>query len=157
MLISSFGKTYHTTGWKIGYCLAPKEIMVEFQKVHQFLTYAVNTPIQLAYADFLDRRELYEELSQFYQDKRDLFSKLMEQSRFKLLPCRGTYFQLADYSSITDEPDMNLATRLTKEIKVASIPTSVFYNQRDDFKVLRLCFAKQDETLKRAAERLCKI
>jgi methionine aminotransferase len=157
MVISSFGKTYHTTGWKIGYCAAPKELSIEFQKVHQFLTYAVNTPIQMAYADFLDRQDLYLELSAFYQKKRDYFSNLIENSRLKLLPCRGTYFQCVDYSAISDEGDVDFSKRLTKEIKVAAIPTSVFYHQNDDHKIIRFCFAKQDETLQKAAERLCKI
>lgn len=157
MVISSFGKTYHTTGWKIGYCAAPREIMSEFRKVHQFLTYAVNTPIQMAYADFLERRDLYEQLGHFYQQKRDLFAGLMRQSRFTLLPCRGTYFQLADYSALSDEKDMDFAVRLTKEIQVAVIPTSVFYHEKDDHRIIRFCFAKQDETLQQAAERLCRI
>lgn len=157
MVISSFGKTYHTTGWKIGYCVAPKELSVEFQKVHQFLTYAVNTPIQMAYADFLDRKDLYIELSDFYQKKRDLFSGLINNSKFKLLPCRGTYFQLADYSAISDEGDFDFVKRMTFEVKVAAIPTSVFYHEKDDYKIIRFCFAKQDETIERAAERLCRI
>jgi methionine aminotransferase len=157
MVISSFGKTYHTTGWKVGYCVAPKELSVEFQKIHQFLTYAVNTPVQMAYADFLDRKELFFELKTFYQKKRDLFRTFIHSSRFKLLPCAGTYFQMAQYSQISDEPDVQFAERITKEFKVASIPTSVFYNQKDDNKVIRFCFAKQDETLQQAAERLCRI
>jgi len=157
LVISSFGKTYHTTGWKVGYCAAPKQLSVEFQKVHQFLTYAVNTPIQMAYADFVKRRDLYLELKNFYQGKRDLFADLVKQSKFKLLPCRGTYFQLADYSAISDEKDFDFCMRLTTEIKVAAIPTSVFYHQNDDHKIIRFCFAKQDETLQQAAERLCRI
>ncbi len=157
MVISSFGKTYHTTGWKIGYCAAPKELSVEFQKVHQFLTYAVNTPIQMAYADFLNRKDLFLKLSDFYQNKRDLFSRLMRDSQFKLLPCRGTYFQLADYSSISNESDIEFVKRLTREVKVAAIPTSVFYHKKDDHKIIRFCFAKQDETLQKATERLCRI
>jgi methionine aminotransferase len=157
MVISSFGKTYHTTGWKVGYCAAPKELMVEFQKVHQFLTYAVNTPVQFAYAEFLKRQEPYQELSAFYQAKRDTFAGLVKDSRFKLLPCKGSYFQLLDYSNITDESEFDFAVRLTKEFKVASVPTSAFYNQKDNNHVLRFCFAKKDQTLKQAAERLCKI
>ena len=157
MVISSFGKTYHTTGWKVGYCAAPKELSAEFQKVHQFLTYAVNTPIQMAYADFLDRSDLYLELSSFYQKKRDLFTNLIKSSQFKLLPCRGTYFQLADYSAIGMENDLEFAKRLTREVKVAAIPTSVFYHKNDDHKIIRFCFAKQDKTLKKAGERLCRI
>ena len=157
MVISSFGKTYHTTGWKVGYCAAPKELSVEFQKVHQFLTYAVNTPIQMAYGDFLNRQDLYFELSDFYQKKRDLFVDLIKHSRFKLLPCRGTYFQLADYSMLSAENDLDFAIRLTRDVKVAAIPTSVFYHKNDDHKIIRFCFAKQDETLQKAAECLCRI
>ena len=157
MVISSFGKTYHTTGWKVGYCAAPKELMIEFQKVHQFLTYAVNTPVQFAYAEFLKRQEPYQELGAFYQAKRDTFAGLVKDSHFKLLPCKGSYFQLLDYSNITDESEFDFAVRLTKEFKVASVPTSAFYNQRDNNHVLRFCFAKKDQTLKQATERLCKI
>lgn len=157
MVISSFGKTYHTTGWKVGYCAAPEALSVEFQKVHQFLTYAVNTPIQMAYADFLDRKHLYQELANFYQRKRDLFSELISSSRFKILPCKGTYFQLADYSNISEQNDFEFSKRLTCEFKVAVIPTSVFYHRKDDHNIIRFCFAKQDDTLKKAAERLCRI
>lgn len=157
MVISSFGKTYHATGWKVGYCAAPKELMIEFQKVHQFLTYAVNTPVQFAYAEFLKRSELYQELGAFYQAKRNTFAGLIRNSRFKLLPCKGSYFQLLDYSNITDESEFDFAVRLTKEFKVASVPTSAFYKQKDNNHVLRFCFAKKDQTLKQAAERLCKI
>lgn len=157
MVISSFGKTYHTTGWKVGYCTAPEQLSVEFQKVHQFLTYAVNTPIQMAYADFLERKDLYLELAAFYQQKRDLFTNLLKKSKFNLLPCKGTYFQLADYSEISNENDLDFCKRLTRELKVAAIPTSAFYHQHDDHKIIRFCFAKQDETLKKAAECLCRI
>ncbi len=156
-VISSFGKTYHTTGWKIGYCLAPKPLSTEFQRVHQFLTFASNTPIQHAYAEFMLNQEAYLNLAEFYQHKRDLFLALLEPSRFKPIPCRGTYFQMLDYSAISDEPDAAFARRLTVERKVASIPPSVFYHDGEDHRVLRFCFAKKDETLKRAAEKLCKI
>jgi len=156
-VISSFGKTYHTTGWKVGYCLAPKDLSAEFQKVHQFLTFAVNTPVQLAYAQFLDNREAYLGLAAFYQQKRDLFLSLIENSRFKALPCAGTYFQMLDYSAITDAPDVDFARTMTIEHKVAAIPPSVFYHDQTDARVLRFCFAKTDETLKEAAEKLCKI
>lgn len=156
-VISSFGKTYHTTGWKVGYCLAPKDLSAEFQKVHQFLTFAVNTPVQLAYAQFLDNREAYLGLAAFYQQKRDLFLALIEKSRFKALPCSGTYFQMLDYSAITDAPDVDFARTMTIEHKVAAIPPSVFYHDQTDARVLRFCFAKTDETLKEAAEKLCKI
>ena len=156
-VISSFGKTYHTTGWKVGYCLAPKALSGEFQKIHQFLTFAVNTPVQLAYADFLDNRETYLGLAAFYQAKRDLFLALVENSRFKALPCSGTYFQMLDYSAISDAPDVDFARTLTVEHKVAAIPPSVFYHDRTDDRVLRFCFAKTDDTLKEAAEKLCRI
>jgi methionine aminotransferase len=156
-VISSFGKTYHATGWKIGYCLAPKPLTKEFQKIHQFLTYASNTPIQYAYGDYLQHRSAYESLPAFYQKKRDLFLSLVEASRFKPIPCHGTYFQLLEYSDMTDEPDVSFAERLTIEHGVASIPTSVFYHRQTDHKVLRFCFAKKDDTLKEAAEKLCRI
>lgn len=156
-VVSSFGKTYHTTGWKIGYCLAPVELSKEFQKVHQFLTFSSNTPIQLAYAEFMQDKDDYLNLSAFYQQKRDTFLQLIKTSRFKAIPCHGTYFQMLDYSAISHEPDVEFSKRLTMEYGVASIPPSVFYNNQDDHKVLRFCFAKKDETLERAAEKLCKI
>jgi len=156
-VISSFGKTYHTTGWKVGYCLAPKTLSAEFQKVHQFLTFSTNTPVQHAYAEFLTNEHAYLGLSGFYQEKRDRFLSLLKKSRFKPVPCRGTYFQMLDYSSISDEPDTVFAKRLTVEYGVASIPPSVFYHQNDDNKTLRFCFAKKDETLEKAAEKLCGI
>ncbi|RZB31561.1 MAG: methionine transaminase [Desulfobacteraceae bacterium Eth-SRB2] len=156
-VISSFGKTYHTTGWKIGYCLAPAPLSKEFQTVHQFLTFASNTPIQFAYAEFMRNKDVYLNLSTFYQKKRDRFLKLIEKSRFKPIPCHGTYFQMLDYSEISDESDIKFSKRLIMEHGVASIPPSVFYHQKDDHKVLRFCFAKKDETLDKAAEKLCKI
>ncbi len=157
MVISSFGKTYHTTGWKIGYCIAPPQLTKEFQKVHQFLTFASNTPIQYAYADILQKPELYLELGSFYQRKRDLFLELVAPSRFKPLPCRGTYFIMLDYSEITSEPDTDFARRMTRQYGVAAIPPSVFYHDGTDNRVLRFCFAKKDQTLKEAAAKLCKI
>lgn len=156
-VVSSFGKTYHTTGWKIGYCIASPELSAEFRKVHQFLTFASSTPVQNAYARFMRRRELYTGLSGFYQQKRDLFLQLMEGSRFAPLPCAGTYFQMMDYSRISDESDLDFARRMTVEFGVAAIPPSVFYHDRRDNKVLRFCFAKQDRTLEQAAEILCRI
>lgn len=156
-VISSFGKTYHTTGWKIGYCLAPAVLSKEFQKVHQFLTFASNTPIQLAYAEFMRNRDVYLNLSNFYQRKRDRFLTLIEKSRFKPIPCYGTYFQMLDYSEISDESDVEFSKRLIIEHGVASIPPSAFYHQKDDHNVLRFCFAKKDETLNKAAEKLCQI
>jgi methionine aminotransferase len=157
MVISSFGKTYHTTGWKIGYCVAPPRLTEEFQKVHQFLTFATNTPIQHAYAHIMQRKALYLGLADFYQQKRDLFLELMKGSRFSPLPCAGTYFQMMDYAAITDEADVDFARRMTIEHGVAAIPPSVFYHDRRDHKVLRFCFAKSDKTLQQAAERLCRI
>ena len=156
-VVSSFGKTYHTTGWKIGYCLAPVPLSTEFQRVHQFLTFASNTPIQYAYAQFMKNKDIYLSLSAFYQKKRDKFLSLISNSLFKALPCRGTYFQMLDYSAISDESDVEFSKRLTIEHGVASIPPSVFYHHNVDHKVLRFCFAKKDETLEKAAERLCKI
>jgi methionine aminotransferase len=156
-VISSFGKTYHTTGWKIGYCLAPAALSKEFQKVHQFLTFASNTPIQFAYAEFMQNKDVYLNLSTFYQQKRDRFLKLIETSRFKPIPCHGTYFQMLDYSEISHESDIEFSKQLIIEHGVASIPPSVFYHQKDDHHVLRFCFAKKDETLDIAAEKLCKI
>jgi len=156
-VISSFGKTYHSTGWKIGYCLAPEPLSGEFQKIHQFLTFASNTPIQYAFAEFMQNKDVYLNLSSFYQKKRDKFLSLINKSRFKALPCKGTYFQMLDYSLISKESDMEFAKRLTVESKVASIPPSSFYHQEDDFNVLRFCFAKKDETLEQAAKILCEI
>ena len=153
-VVGSFGKTFHTTGWKVGYAVAPAALTTEFRKVHQFVTFSTNTPTQYAIADFLADNSRLAELAPFYQRKRDLFLDLMKGSRFVPLPCRGSYFQLMDYSAITKEPDAEFAIRLTKEYGVASIPTSPFlYNQPAPL-VLRFCFAKKDETLERAAQRL---
>ena len=157
LVVSSFGKTYHTTGWKIGYCIAPQRLTDELQKIHQFLTFTANTPIQLAYADFMSQHQYYLELAQFYQHKRDLFVNLMKSSRFTPLPCVGTYFQMMDYSAISNERDVDFARRLTTQHGVAAIPPSVFYHDHKDLKVVRFCFAKEDQTLTEAAERLCRI
>jgi methionine transaminase len=153
-VVGSFGKTYHVTGWKVGYVAAPAPLTAEFRKVHQFVTFATNTPIQHALAEFLAARRGYPELAAFYQRKRDLFLELIAGSRWKPLPSRGTYFQLLDYSEITDEADMDFALRLTREHGVASIPTSAFLYKQAAPHVLRFCFAKKDETLERAAQRL---
>ena len=153
-IVGSFGKTYHTTGWKVGYAVAPALLTAEFRKVHQFVTFATNTPVQHAIADFLAAKRGLHELAPFYQAKRDLFLRLMENSRFRPLPCRGSYFQLMDYSAITDEADADFAIRLTKEHGVASIPTSPFLYRQEAPRVLRFCFAKKDETLEAAAVRL---
>jgi methionine aminotransferase len=156
-VVSSFAKTYHTTGWKVGYCLAPQALSQELRKIHQYLVFAVNTPIQHAYAEFLEDKERYLGLASFYQAKRDRFLDLIRDSRFRPLPCHGTYYQLLDYSRITDEPEIEFARRLTTEHGVAAIPPAVFYHGRDDHKVLRFCFAKKEETLRAAADRLCAI
>jgi methionine transaminase len=153
-IVGSFGKTYHVTGWKVGYVVAPAALSAEFRKVHQFVTFSTNTPIQHALAEFLSEKRGYPELSAFYQRKRDLFLDLLAGSRWKPLPSRGTYFQLLDYSAITNERDMDFALRLTKEHGVASIPTSAFLYRQSAPPVLRFCFAKKDETLETAAERL---
>lgn len=156
-IISSFGKTYHTTGWKTGYCLAPEVLSRELQRIHQYVTFATNTPVQCAYADILDFPDIYLALPAFYQEKRDLFLKLLKESRFKTLPSYGTYFQMLGYEAISDEPDVTFAKRLTVEHGVAAIPPSAFYHQKDDHRVLRFCFAKHPHTLKKAAQRLCAI
>jgi methionine aminotransferase len=153
-VVGSFGKTYHTTGWKVGYAVAPAGLTAEFRKVHQFVTFSTNTPVQHAIAEFLQTRRGLKELGPFFQRKRDLFLRLMDGSRFRPLACRGSYFQLMDYSSITDEPDAEFAIRVTKEHGVASIPTSPFLLKSPAPRVLRFCFAKKDDTLERAAERL---
>ena len=156
-VIFSFGKTYHTTGWKIGYCLAPANLSAEFRKVHQFMVFCANTPIQYALADYMKKKEEYNGLPQFYQAKRDHFIQLIRGSKFKFNPASGSYFQLLDYSGITNEKDTEFAKRMTKEFGVASIPISVFYHESVDNKLLRFCFAKTNETLELAAERLLKI
>jgi methionine aminotransferase len=156
-LINSFGKTYHTTGWKIGYCAAPEKLMTEFRKVHQFIVFAVNTPIQHAFADIMDNEEMYLSLGKFYEAKRDLIISLLSKSKFKIDPAFGTYFQLLDYSNISELNDMDFCEYLTKEIGVAVIPLSPFYNEGSNEKVIRICFAKKDEVLQEAANRLCKI
>lgn len=157
IVISSFGKTYHNTGWKLGYCIAPEEIMKEFRKVHQFNVFSVFGPAQFALADMMENTEWYSELAEFYQKKRDYFLDLIESSKFKPLNCSGTYFQLLDFSEISDESDVDFARRLTIEKKIASIPISVFYPNNTDNSVLRFCFAKDDKTLEQAAEILCSI
>ncbi len=156
-VISSFGKTYHITGWKIGYCIAPPEMSTEFRKIHQFNTFTTNTPMQYALAEFLQYREHYLDLSRFYQNKRDHFLSGMQNSRFKPLPCSGSYFQLMSYADITQQADTEYARELTEKSGIASIPISVFYGDGTDEKVLRFCFAKDDETLDQATEILCKI
>jgi methionine aminotransferase len=156
-VVGSFGKTFHATGWKLGYVLAPENMMDEFRKVHQFVVFACNTPIQYAIAEYMKDRNVYENLGTFYQEKRDQFLGLIQGSRFKIIPSYGTYFQLLDFSGITNESEVDFATRMTREYKLASIPVSVFYHKNTDNKVLRFCFAKNEETLKKASEILCGI
>jgi methionine transaminase len=157
-VLSSFGKTCHATGWKVGYCVAPAALTAEFRKVHQFTTFAVMTPVQHALADYMQQSpEHYAELPAFYQAKRDLFCDLVKDSRFRFMPARGTFFQILDYSAITDETDVDYSRHLTREIGVASIPISVFCEEPPPGRRLRFCFAKDDATLKEAAERLCRL
>ncbi|SKB41870.1 methionine aminotransferase [Daejeonella lutea] len=156
-ITASFGKLLHTTGWKVGYCLAPEWLMSEFRKVHQFLVFSVNTPVQYAIADFLKDPQNYLELRNFFQVKKNIFSNLLRDTRFDLLPCYGSYFQSVQYSRISDEKDTDLARRLTVEFGVASIPVSAFYSKGTDHHVLRFCFAKKQETLEKAVVRLTKV
>jgi methionine transaminase len=154
MAVYSFGKTFHATGWKIGYLVAPPHLTTEFRKVHQFNVFSVNTPIQYAIAEFLDTPDEYLSLPKFYQDKRDFFLAEAQNIPFKLLPCNGTYFQLLDYSEISQEPDVDFAKRLTKMYGVATIPVSAFYSSQRDDKIIRICFAKTETTLSKAARLL---
>jgi methionine aminotransferase len=157
-VISSFGKTYHATGWKVGYCIAPAMLTAEFRKVHQFTTFAVVTPIQHAIADYMAKTpEHYDTLPSFYEAKRDRFCSLVRDSRFRFYPAQGTFFQILDYSGITDEADVDYAKRLTREIGVASIPISVFCEEPPTGRKLRFCFAKDDTTLEQAATKLCQL
>lgn len=151
-IVASFGKTFHNTGWKLGYCCAPKELMKEFQKVHQFNVFCVNHPMQIAIAEHLKTAQNYTELPAFYQQKRDFFLNLIKDSKFKITPSKGTYFQVLNYSEITQENDVEFAKRLTIDHKLASIPMSVFNENEANYKVLRFCFAKTKETLEKAAE-----
>jgi len=156
-ITASFGKTFHNTGWKIGYCCAPNALMKAFRNVHQFNVFSVHHPTQKALADYLQDSSHYLELPSFYQEKRDTFLNLIKNSRFKFTPSKGTYFQVLDYSEITTMNDLEFAKKLTIENKIASIPLSVFYDNKLDHKVLRFCFAKTDDTLKQAAHILNKI
>lgn len=157
--VFSFGKTYHATGWKVGYCVAPPSLTKEFRAVHQFLMFATTTPLQHALAEYLLKHpEHYRELAAFYQVKRDFFAEQLVPSRFELLPSRGTYFQLADYSAISDMPDVEFTRWLTVEHKVAAIPISVFCEQpRNNERLIRFCFAKEHSTLRAAAQRLARL
>jgi methionine aminotransferase len=158
MVICSFGKTFHATGWKLGYCAAPPDLTAEFRKVHQFTTFSVSTPMQCGVADFLKSDPgFYENLPNFYQAKRDLFCNLLGNSRFRLFPSRSTFFQIVDYGEISGEVDVTLARKWTREIGVASIPLTVFCETPFTGTRLRFCFAKDDATLEQAAEKLCEL
>jgi methionine aminotransferase len=153
-VISSFGKTYHVTGWKVGYVAAPAALMAEFRKVHQFNVFTVNTPVQYALANYMADSAPYLGLSDFYQQKRDLFRAGLAKTRFKLLPCEGTYFQSVDTSAINDLREADFCKWLTSEVGVAAIPLSAFYGNGFDQQVVRFCFAKKTETLALALEKL---
>ena len=157
IVCASFGKTFHVTGWKMGYCAAPKALMKEFQKIHEFNVFCANHPLQRALAEYLQSAENYNKLGGFFQKKRDLFLTGLRGSRFKFTPAQGTYFQLLDYSALSDEGDILFAKRLATDHGVASIPISVFNLNKEDHKKLRFCFAKKEETLEAATEILCAI
>ncbi len=158
IMVSSFGKTYHVTGWKTGYCIAPVQLSEELRKVHQFVTFVGVTPIQLALADFMQAcPEHAEQLPHFYQAKRDMFISAMSDSKFTFTPAAGSFFQLMDYSEISDKDDLSMARWLTMKVGVAAIPISVFYEQPPESRIVRFCFAKQDATLERAAEILSEL
>jgi methionine aminotransferase len=157
-VVFSFGKTVHATGWKTGYCVAPENLMVEFRRVHQYMVFSANTPLQFALASYLSEPSTYNSIPAFYQRKRDLLIKLLSKSRFELLPCSGSYFLLLNYARISDEKDTVFAERITREHGVATIPVSVFCKApAKDMRLIRVCFAKEDETLAAAAEKLCAI
>jgi methionine aminotransferase len=156
-VISSFGKTFHATGWKMGYCAAPDYLMKEFRKMHQFIVFSANTPIQYAYADYLKDENHYLHLNEFYQNKRDIFRNKIAGSKFKLMPCKGTYFQLFGYDGVSELNDKEFAEYLTKEKSIAVIPLSPFYNKGSSEYIIRVCFAKNDAVLINAAETLAKI
>jgi len=156
-VLSSFGKTFHVTGWKVAYCCAPAPLMAEFRKVHQFNVFTVNTPVQWALARFLQDPRHYLELAAFYQRKRDRFVQGLARTRFAALPCGGTYFVLADYSAISNEPEEQFARRLVVEHGVAAIPLTPFYSQPVNRNIVRFCFAKRDETLDAGLERLASV
>jgi methionine aminotransferase len=157
LVISSFGKTYHATGWKVGYCAAPKFLTDEFRKIHQFIVFAVNTPVQYAYADYMQEPNHYLSLNSFYQSKRDLLISSLKNSKFKIEPAQGTYFQLLNYSDISKKNDMDFSIYLTKKVGVAVIPISPFCSIDKSRRIIRVCFAKKDEVLLKAAEKLCAI
>ena len=156
IIVSSFGKSFHITGWRIGYLVAPEYLMKEIKKVHQYLVFSVNSLAQVAISDYLDVVSV-NELGKFYQKKRDYFRKLLQNSKFELMPCEGTYFQTVSYKAISNENDLDFCKRLVTEYGVAAIPISAFYADGKDLKLIRFCFAKDDKTLEKAAKRLCAI
>jgi methionine transaminase len=156
-IVYSFGKTFHATGWKIGYCIAPQQLMTEFRKAHQFQVFSVNTPFQHALTEYMKDKNSYEGIEKFYEEKRNYFLSLVKGSSFTPLSCSGSYFQLLDYSKLSNMKDTEYAVKLTKENGIASIPVSVFYNVPVDNKLLRFCFAKENGMLEKAAEKLCAI
>lgn len=156
VMVSSFGKSFHVTGWKIGYLVAPENLMTEIKKVHQFLVFSVNSICQVAISEYLNLVSV-EEIGGFYQEKRNYFRNLISNSRFELMPCEGTYFQVVSYASISDEADVDFCKRLIQEHGVAAIPISTFYADKKDLKLIRFCFAKDNATLEEAAKRLCAI
>jgi methionine aminotransferase len=157
LAVFSFGKTFHATGWKVGYVTAPADLTREIRKSHQFVTFAVNTPVQLALAEYLDNPEHYLTLVKFYQKKRDFFLDQIKGSSFEPLPCHGSYFQLLDYRQVAKKTEVEMCEMLTKKLKVASIPISVFYQDGTDNNLLRFCFAKKEETLEKACAILRKL
>ncbi|MBC5864461.1 methionine aminotransferase [Flavobacterium turcicum] len=154
IVVSSFGKSFHITGWKIGYLVAPEHLMNEIKKVHQFLVFSVNSICQVAIAEYLDVVAIAD-IKKMYQEKRDYFRRLLQNSRFKLMPCEGTYFQVASYAAISQESDVDFCKRLITDFGVAAIPISTFYANGKDLKLIRFCFAKDNATLEAAAARLC--
>ncbi|SIQ57984.1 methionine aminotransferase [Chryseobacterium sp. RU37D] len=157
LLVASFGKLFHITGWKVGYCAAPKALTDEFRKIHQFNVFSVNTPIQLALAEYMKNPDHYDQLNQFFQEKRDFLRKGLATTSFELLDCEGTYFQALKYDKVSDKNDFDFARELTINYKVASVPFSSFYKNKLNDNVIRLCFAKKQETLERAIENLAKL
>jgi len=156
-ITASFGKLFHCTGWKVGYCLAPEHLMKEFRKIHQFLVFSVNTPMQMAINAYLRKHESYLQLSNFYQKKRDYFLEILNQTKFTPLKCEGSYFQNVSYEKITTESDIDFSLRILQDFNVACIPNSAFYSKNTDFKTLRFCFAKKEETLDLAGKHLMKL
>ena len=154
ILVYSFGKIYHATGWKVGYCMAPEKITDEIRKIHQFSVFSVNTPVQYALAEFIQKEEEYLSLSEFYQEKRDYFNEMLIKIGFDIVPASGSYFQIVNFNTLTDETDFQLAERLVKKFGIAAVPMSSFYHNEENTKTLRFCFAKTNDVLEQAAEKL---